>query len=217
MKNGSIFCRIVPKCVPCNSYAATPNMKRASTSLPQVSSRIIFTHSGGFALFGIANLCLSGLTFTSDYGHNNTTNTVILLSSVGHLRISNCTFQNKVLLTGSNLEYGGAIHVRNSVISLTQNLFQDNSAYHEGALHIHENSRIIMTNNTFLNNFAKNGGGAIYIKNSIAILTESTFQNNLANKGGRLNTKNSILNLKRNTLLSNKAINGELPSRVRDG
>ena len=53
--------------------------------------------------------------------------------------------------------------MRNSDISVTQNVFQDNSAHHGGALYIHENSRIMVTNNMFLNNIAKEGG-AIYVR-----------------------------------------------------
>ena len=152
---------------------------------------------------------ISGLTFTSHYGHDHTTEAAIKLLSVGHSRISNCTFQNNVPPTHSNFKYyGGAVYVENSVISLTQSVFQNNSAYYGGALYAHGNSRIIVTNNTFLNNFAKRGGGAIYIRNSIAFLAENTFQNNSANEGGGLNIRNSTLNLTRNTLLSNTAVKG---------
>ena len=53
--------------------------------------------------------------------------------------------------------------MRNSDFSLTQNVFQDNSAYHGGTLYAHKSSRIMATNNTFLNNIAKEGG-AIYVR-----------------------------------------------------
>ena len=180
----------------------------SSSSIPAVTSRIICTHSGAIALSGIANLNISGLTFISLYRHDHTTFAAIILRSVGHSRISNCSFQNKILTAGNNFEYGGAIHVLNSVVSLTQSVFQDNSAYYGGALYAHGNSRLIIANNTFLNNSAKRGGGAIYIRNSIAILAENTFQNNSAIEGGSLNIRYSTLTLTRNTLLSSTAVKG---------
>ena len=147
---------------------------------------------------------IRGLTFSSDYGHNHTPNAAIGLLSVGHSRISNCTFQINILSTGSKKK-GGAIHAKNSVISLTQNVFQYNSAYYGGALYAYENSEIIVTNNTFLNNFAKKGGGAIYIKNSIVNITGNIFQNNSATNGGVCYIKSCSLTLTTNTFQNNTA------------
>ena len=87
--------------------------------------------------------------------------------------------------------------MRNSDISLSQNVFQDNSAYHGGTLlYAHKSSRIMATNNTFLNNIAKEGG-AIYVRIAVPSSQRThLIKNNSANEGGSLNyTRNSIPNL----------------------
>ena len=187
-----------------------------SSSLPEVTSRIVCTLSAGFIFTGIAELHISALAFTAcSYDGRAAVNMI----SVPQANVSNCMFQNNVNIyscdysgysgygDGSDCNGGGALYVQNSYVILTVNKFQHNSAFTGGALQV-DKSTINLTRNTFQNNSA-GYGGALYVADiqSALHLTENTFQKNpaVADGGALYVEKIRVLYLRRNTFQNNSA------------
>ena len=178
-----------------------------SSSLPEMTSRIVCTWPAGFRFSGITELRITALAFIS-CGHNDSA--AINIMSVWNTGISNCTFQNNTNNGAGSSEYGfgGAIHVHRSNLTLVENAFHRNYAYTGGALEIFTNSTASLSRNTFHNNSANYQGGALFAyTNNTLTLSNNTFQDNFAdNAGGALaaNTNNT-LTLSENTFKNNSA------------
>ena len=76
---------------------------------------------------------------------------------------------------------GGGIHVVNSNISISNTLFENNTADLGGAV-LCENSSISINNCSFFNNFAIQDGGGLYTSYSTASINHTWFINNSAIK-----------------------------------
>ena len=178
-----------------------------SSSLPEMTSRIVCTWPAGFHFSGITELHITALAFIS-CGHNDSA--AINILSVWNVGISNCTFQNNTNNGAESSEsgYGGAIHVHRSNLTLVGNIFHRNFAYTGGALKIFANSTASLTRNIFHNNSANYQGGALfaYASNTLT-LSENTFQNNSADyAGGAVYADtNNTLTLSENTFQSDSA------------
>ena len=180
----------------------------SSSSLPEVTSRIVCTWPAGFAFLGITELVINALAFIS-CGHSDSA--AVKIESVWNISISNCLFQDNTnglpqqkSTTGG---CGGAIYVYNSTLTLVGNTIQNNSADLGGALYAYTKNTLTLMDNKFRNNSAGNGGALIANIDNILTLSDNTFQNNSANNAGGaicINTSN-ILTLLENTLLNNSA------------
>ncbi len=158
-----------------------------SSSLPEVTSRIVCTWPAGFVFKNINELQISALAFVS-CGTNDSG--AVYIGSVQHSHISNCAFQN------NSASYGGAlaVHGSSSRLRLTDNTFQNNHAHSGGALAAID-STLSLTGNTFQDNSADSAGGAIAAFNSqLAPVEDTTFENNKANYGGGLYVYNTEFN-----------------------
>ena len=137
-------------------------------------------------------------------GHHNSA--AVSMTLVQQSDISDCTFQTN---SNTNSDYelstqGGALFVEDSILTLTGNTFQNNSADFGGVLYVVK-STINLTGNTFQNNLAE-FGGALYVANSILNLTENVFRNNSAvNDGGALYIRISTLSITGNIFQYNSA------------
>ncbi len=171
--------------------------------LPGVSSRIVCTWPAGFDFTQIAELHICALAFIS-CGHHQSA--AVRMRSVQQCDISNCTFQNSINVNYYyRLKQGGALIVKDSTLTLTQNTFYNNSAISGGALYV-KDSTLTLTRNIFHNNIAILGGGALDARFGRLDLTENTFQNNSAGQnGGALNIIRGRLNLTGNTFQANSA------------
>ena len=169
-----------------------------SSSLPEITSRIVCTWPAGFVFKDITELHISSLAFISR-GHNDAAAISIIL--VQQSSIFNCSFHNNV-----NADYvGGALYIQNSNVILVSNKFQHNSANGGGALYMNTSNSVI-TGNTFEYNSAAFHGGALYVLNSTLVLTRNTFQSNYAYAaGGVLGIESSTLYLIWNTFQYNSA------------
>ena len=168
-----------------------------SSSLPEVTSRIVCTWPAGFVFTDITELYINALAYTS-CGHHNSAAVHIL--SIKHSNISYCSFHNSVNADS----YRGALYIQNSYVILTVNKFQHNTAEVGGALTV-ESSTLNLTRNTFHNNSAQYGGAICILNTHNSIITENTFQNNSADVGGALCVDESTLNLTENTFHYNSA------------
>ena len=171
-----------------------------SSSLPEVTSRVVCMWPAGFIFTNISELHISALGFLS-CGHNDSA--AVTMISVQQSDISDCIFQNntnKKKERGAICYYnspfnfqnnsqnathdGGALYIDTSNLTLTGNVFQNNSAICGGALGVWK-SNLITTGNTFQNNLANLGnisvdgiGGALSVSHSNLTLTGNAFQNN---------------------------------------
>ena len=168
-----------------------------SSSLPEITSRIVCTWPAGFFFTDITELYINALAYTS-CGHHNSAAVHIL--SIKHSNISFCSFHNSV----NEDSYGGALYIQNSYVILTVNKFQHNTTEVGGALTV-ESSTLNLTRNTFRNNSAQYGGAICILNTHNSIITENTFQNNSADVGGALYVDESTLNLTENKFLNNSA------------
>ena len=169
-----------------------------SSSLPEITSRIVCTWPAGFVFTDITELHISSLAFIS-CGHSNTAAVSIIF--VHQSSIFNCSIHNNFNADG----FGGALYILNSDVILASNKFQHNSAKVGGALFMNTSNSNI-TGNVFEYNSADVRGGALSIVNSTLALTRNTFENNCVYlAGGALSVESSTLYLTRNTFQYNFA------------
>ena len=187
-----------------------------SSSLPEITSRIVCTWPTGVIFTDITELHISALAFVS-CGHNDSA--AVQLISVKQSNFSNCSFHSNMNVEGF-LDGGGALYIQKSNVILALNKFQHNFAVFGGALSMIESNAIItgntfeynstwgggalcvvlssltLTRNTFQKNSADLMGGAFFMQSSISILTWNTFQINSAyQSGGALDVLSSTIDL----------------------
>ncbi|MBN2006201.1 MAG: hypothetical protein JXA21_22790 [Anaerolineae bacterium] len=93
--------------------------------------------------------------------------------NVDQSRIGDATFDH------NTAEYGGAVYLRNSDITLDRTTFSNNEAAQEGGAFYNFNwGENIISNSTFNDNIAQTGG-ALVIRGT-TVITHSSFSNNLA-------------------------------------
>ena len=179
-----------------------------SSSLPEVTSRIVCTWPAGFVFTGITELHISALAFIS-CGHNYSA--AVRIMSVQQSNISNCSFYNNGYVdmydSRSRFAYqgGGALYMWDSNVILIRNIFQNNSAMFGGVVYI-VGGTLTLTDNIFQNNSAMADGGVLYIMESTLTFMDNTFMNNSAmGEGGVLYIKDSTLTFTDNTFLNNSA------------
>ncbi len=184
-----------------------------SSSFPELTSRILCTSSSaGFMFTDITGLHITDLAFISSWHNVSGLVSAILLQQS---YISNCTFENhinSVTNDYTNIITGAVLVVKHSAITITGNIFQNNSdegwSGLGGALYVY-NSTLNLTGNTFQNNSAKpweGRGGAMYVQKGNLNLTGNTFLNNSAEwVGGGLCAFDSTLYLTENTFQDNSA------------
>ena len=166
-----------------------------SSSLPEVTSRIICTWPAGFIFTNVTELHISALGFLS-CGHNDSA--AVSMISVQQSDISNCIFQNSTNKNGEKHTYCYGTP------------FNPNAIGKGGALYI-DTSNLILIGNTFQNNSAVTDnrycmwGGALYVWLSYITLTENSFQSNSASIGGAVIVLNGTLKLTGNVFQSNRA------------
>ena len=94
-------------------------------------------------------------------------------------------------LTGNTFQsntadgFGGALYFSTGELSITGNMFWNNSAESGGALFVNY-STLSVTRNTFQSNFVTINGGALYISTDNLTFTDNYFTNNSAQFGGAL-------------------------------
>ena len=204
------------------------------SSPPELTSRIVCIQSAGFAFSDITELHITALAFIS-CGHGP----AVSIWSVLNSSIINCTFQNNfswqwqddehsdedgvistlnstLNITGCTIRNNGGYNrgilvVESSILTLTENIFQNNTAENGGALYVYTNNVLIFTYNMFQNNVAKSsegsGGALCALENNILIFAEYMFQSNLASFiGGAIYVgRENTLILTNNTFQENVA------------
>ena len=152
-----------------------------SSSLPQVTSRIICSQPASIVLYQVSELYISGLAFVS-CGRDSLTGAAVIVSMAVESEISNCIFQNNIN-TNVRGRGGGAIAVVDSNLSLLENTFESNYAISGGGVHI-EGSIVSLVRNTFINNDASTVGGSVFVGNSTIDFCENNFTDNYAGNNG---------------------------------
>ena len=117
-----------------------------------------------------------------------------------HLNIKNCSFIN------NTAGYGGVIYMKGGDLIMDNCSFINNTAkYYGGALSC-ENTLISLTNTSFDNNTASsNAGGALYFVNSNAVIENINITNSIALMGGALTSLNSNITLSNSNFIKNGA------------
>ena len=179
-----------------------------SSSLPEITSRIVCIWPAGFVFKDITELYILALAFIS-CGHKY--NAAVHITSVNQVTISNCLFQNNT----NFIDVGGALYIQESTLNATENIFQDNSAAEGGALYFKTtnfNTAVhTIVGNTFQRNHAINGGSlnGIVMYCSMFTFKNNTFQKNWADtEGGTVmfHLTNSNLIFTSNVFRSNYAL-----------
>ena len=171
-----------------------------SSSLLEITSRIVCTWPAGFVFTGITELHINSLAFIS-CGHSDSA--AVNIISVHQSNISNCSFYNSTNTDQSDKNDGGALHIQNSDVLLTGNIFQNNTADVGGVIYV-VGGNLTVTDNKFQNNSAVTGA-ALNAEDSTLTVIDNTFQNNSAELGGVLSVGGSNLTVTDNTFQNNSA------------
>ena len=151
-----------------------------SSSLPEVTSRIVCTQPAGFVFTDITELYISSLAFIS-CGHNGSA--AVNITSVQQCNISSCGFYSNINVGHFECQLVG-YQVFDGGFSLTE--CRLGHVYAKGGALYIQDSNILLTENLFQNNFATEAahGGVLYGVDSNLTVTDNTFQNNSAGYGG---------------------------------
>ena len=171
-------------------------------SYVSLSENIFQNNCAGFAGGAIFNVN-STIYLSENLFQNNCANTgggVVYTNSTS--TFSKNTFQN------NSANYGGALLIdTDNPCYLLGNIFLKNSGDYGGAIHAGGNSILNLSENIFQNNFAAISGGAIDVNvKSTMNFTENIFRNNSAPYGGAIDVRlNSTICLAENIFQSNSA------------
>jgi len=137
-----------------------------------------------------------------EFGNGSSGGAMFLVTGGGgSVSIENCEFDNNSAVAVGieiGLGIGGAVSISGSDVTLSNSIFNNNSAEGEegalgGALNVQIGGDLILTNNTFSENSANVaseilgsgavGGGANLVADGDIMLTDNTFDNNSSNSG----------------------------------
>ncbi len=189
-------------------------------------------HGPAVSIWSVLNASIVNSTFQNNFSwqwqdgrHSDEEGVISTLNST--LTITGCTIQNnggyhrRALLVESSIltltrcmiqnNDGGALFAMDSILTLIENIFQNNTADCGGALYIHKNNILIFAYNTFQNNSATSTGGSVCVEvNNTLLFTKNVFKNNLAKfHGGALwALDNNTLIFAENVFQDNLAIQG---------
>ena len=128
---------------------------------------------------------------------------VIFANSNSNITISQSRFED------NRADFGGAIFTNSSIISMSGNVFNNNSVTYGGGGLSFNNSAITVNASIFSNNHAAIGGGALSSFNSTVTIEASEFHDNIAtNTGGVLVVMNSTITIKISNFNGNSAYRG---------
>ncbi|MGL4669772.1 MAG: hypothetical protein ACRCVG_04160 [Methanobacteriaceae archaeon] len=146
------------------------------------------------------NLTLENIIIKNGQGYGqgfkNTTDTKGVITNLGILNITNCSFVNSsiskgnLIINGKNGVGGGILNIVNS--SFINNTFVYDNYWDSGP--IYNNGTMIIKNSNFINNTAYDGG-AIYNNGNMAIYSSSFINNKaLGNSGTGIGSGGAIYN-----------------------
>ena len=146
-----------------------------NSTLPESPSQIFCSKPASFAFKNVADLSIDSLAFDSC---GDSIHAAVSIKLVYKANISSCNFTN-------SLGSGGALVVVNSTLTLTENVFENNSAINGGGVYMSKSVVDFKRNNTLINNSAKIAGGGLMLLNSSVNVTGNTnFSSNYV-AGGR--------------------------------
>ena len=142
----------------------------------------------------------------------------------GDCLIENCAFTDNVAYFGAGValveadpfsivdstfadnigDWGGGLYIIDSVGSVTNTLFENNTALAGGGGISGWDSQIDMSDLTVVDNTGDQGGG-LHIYTCTGSLTESTLSGNFAQTAGGMQTRDTTIDLVDNTIVSNHA------------
>lgn len=167
----------------------------------QEHSNVEVYHGGGVWIVSNGNIIVSNNIFQSNSTRNSGGGARI--QSRGHIIVSGNTFRdNRTGWLG-----GGGLSIANSTfVTLSNNVFQNNSAEDGGGLN-YQGGSIILSGNIFRSNTATRDGGGLYVGGTTVVMNSNILQSNSAgNFGGGLCVNNvSTAILSKNILQNNSA------------
>lgn len=175
----------------------------------------IFNISSGYTVT-IKNIVITNAT-AEDIPAINSKGTLILenntftdngneiSSEIVSISNSKATIRNNEFVNNT-ASSGTGITAYNSSITVTNNNFTGNAADSGGAISSYDISHVLIDNNRFINNTAVDTyGGAICVSDSIVNITRNTFISNRADSGGAITVLASDTLIKSNYFYNNSA------------
>ena len=164
---------------------------------------------------GITNVVIQNIIFIN--GERNCGGAIFADSNSNYLTIKNCTFINNKATT-SNV--GGAVYIKSSYCTISDNVFENNSAPSSGGgIRIEGNSNII-SNNIFYGNIATNAlGGAINALGNNIKITDNKFRDNIAGRdGGAIDIEGTkVADKGTNNIISNNVFDSNKVTGSKEG
>lgn len=162
-------------------------------------SSVTFMRCNKNRIVMVKNLVLSDLIFYSQDMHSvmeiNYTSAIITRSSFIRKNTHNRLIP----------EYGGALVVVCSNITLRGSSFVSHSGRWGGAIYATQENKLVMVNSRFDGNMAMKGGVLFADGKSFINITDSSFTNNVADYGGAVNIENSNATIVRSIFDNNTA------------
>lgn len=159
-------------------------------SSSQVTSRILCSQRASINFQYVEKLFISTLGIVScGSEESDYYGAAMVVEVVQNLTITNCLFQNSEHQGGFNA-YGGALALIFSTVTVSQTIFEHNSASYGGAVYV-RNSIVNFVGNSFVSNVGRINGGAVFVDSGLdslllGSLTSVDFTENLfsLNSGG---------------------------------
>ena len=175
-----------------------------SSSLPQVTSRIVCSQPASINFYNVSNLVISSLAFIS-CGKSDT-GPAVMVNLAPHAKLTNCLFQNNKNMNHFGSVGGVLAFKDSSSIVISESAFIGNTIPFTsgGGIYLLLSSARL-TGNSFLNNICSGWGGGVYSEMSTVTITDSTFINNTASYGGAIQVYKSSVSVTSSTLMDNTA------------
>lgn len=150
---------------------------------------------GCISSYGYQNVEVINSTFAGSYATRN--GGAIAIKSEGFytyvFNITGCRFINNYC-TNMGDSYGGAVYIRDSLASITDSSFINNSAQWGGAIGSSNNKNLNIQSSLFLNNTNASRGGAIYLHRfTNPKINYNVFINNMASYDLNSNGDDSVI------------------------
>jgi hypothetical protein len=171
--------------------------------------RLFFSDSCNFVVHGTLNAVGSQNNYILFTAVNEKWKGIRILNSAQQSTIRFCIFEKVKITSEDSLEFG-ALEVKQSSVTIRNNIFRDNRTVNGGGLALLGDSALV-TNNIFRDNLVEVFGGAIITVESSANIYNNTINNNRSfNHGGGLVIFEPVnLDIQNNLFFQNDATTGD--------
>ena len=143
---------------------------------------------GNFHCLNVTNMTIEGLIFLLNYSEEIEVDSVLVI-------VDSKIFINSTVFETSGGNFGRAVNVQNSTLTVLTCLFKRNTGNNGGAIYASAWSNVTLNSSIFVSNEASSSGGAIFAEDRcILIINGGVFLHNRAgNDGGAISVRKSYL------------------------